>query len=141
LFLVACSNQHDVRAVYPGGGLEAGALDVVLNVPTAGLTVSIGDKIVVDRESTRRAHIDGVPAGPAHVRVATAGKCEQHTLGEFDVAIPPSGVATLALPGPAEDQGCGIFAGLMYIGMGVEAIALVAVTEASRQAHSMSHIK
>ena len=138
LFTAACTNVHDVHAVYPGGGTEVGAVDVVLNVPTEAMTVSIGDKMIVDRETSRRAHIDGIPAGPAHVRVATAGKCEQHTIADYDVVVPASGVATLALPGPQEDHGCSTFAGLMYIGAGVEAIALVAMIEAGRIVHVKS---
>src|SRR5438105_3823609 len=96
----SCTHPHDVNAVYAGAPPGAGAIDVVLNNPSAALTVAVQDKLVVDRAYSRRAHVDGVPAGAAHVHVATGGRCEQGAMTDVDVNVPAGGIATIALPGP-----------------------------------------
>jgi hypothetical protein len=138
LLVAGCDPVHEVHAVYPGGGPDNGALEIVLTRPTARLTVAVGNKIVVDRETSGRAHIEGVPAGPQHVRVVTAGGCEHSTHNELDIDVPPNGIATVPLPGPEEDHGCGIESGLLYIGLSLETIAIVALAEVAHQTHIKS---
>lgn len=141
LLLVACTHAHDVAAVYAPVVPGTGAIDVVLNSPTGALTVAVGDQLVVDRKFSRKAHIEGVPAGPMHVRVATGGRCEQGSLTEHDVIVPAGATTTIALPGPEPNTGCAIFSGLYYVGMnvGIAAVAIAMVADA--QVRHVTHVK
>lgn len=126
--LAACNHPHDVTAQYATAPPGAGAVDVVLNDPTRKLSISVDDQLVVDGKYSRKAHIDGVPAGPAHVHVATGGRCEQGSMSDHEVVVPPGGTATLVLPGPEPNTGCMILTGLdivgLYIGLVAEAVLL-----------------
>ncbi len=139
--LVACSHPHDVTAVYAPVTPGAGAIDVVLNSPSGSLTVTVGEQLVIDRKFSRHAHIDGVPAGPTRVRVATGGNCERGSVTDHDVIVPAGGTATVALAGPEPNTGCAIFTGLYYVGMnvGLAAIAIAAIADA-RTPH-VTHVK
>lgn len=141
LVAAACTHPHDVTAVYAPATPAAGAVDVVLNSPSDALTVAVGDQLVVDRKYSRKAHIDGIPAGPMHVRVATGGRCEQGSLTEHDIIVPAGGTTTITLPGPEPNTGCAIFTGLYYIGMnvGIAAVAIAMVADA--QVRHVTHVK
>ncbi len=141
LSLAACTHPHDVAAVYAPATPGTGAVDVVLNSPSDALTVTVGDQLVVDRKYSRKAHVDGVPAGPVHVRVATGGRCEQGSLTHQEIVVPAGGTTTIALPGPEPNLGCAIFTGLYYVGMnvGLAAIAVAAVADA--QVRHVTHVK
>jgi hypothetical protein len=123
IVLVACHHAEDVSATYPGGPPGAGSIDVALNDPSQKLTVAINDQLVVDRRFSRKAHIVGVPAGVAHVHVATGGGCEQRSLTEHDIVVPPGGSATILLPGPEPNTGCALLLGLFYVGLNVALVA------------------
>lgn len=131
--LAGCA--HDVRVDYgrasPG---STGSLEVVLNDATGKLSVTINDSLVVDRKHSRKARIDGVPAGLATVHVATGGGCERAMTLDREVEVVPGEVTTVALPGPQPDTGCMIYSGLYYVGMnvGLVAIAIVASHQVSR---------
>jgi hypothetical protein len=126
--LAACTHPHDVVAVYAPAPPGAGAIDVVLNSPSGALTVAVDGKLVVDRKYSRKAHIDGVPPGVAHVHVATGGACEQGKLEDFEVDVEPGQTAVLAMPGPEPNHGCAVFSGLYYVGMNVGLVALAVLT-------------
>jgi len=128
LALAACTHPHDVQAVYAPAPPGAGAIDVVLNSPSGALTVAVDGKLVVDRKYSRRAHIDGVPPGRAHVHVATGGECEQGAMNDFELDVDPGQTATLALPGPEPNHGCAVFSGLYYVGLNVGLVALAVIT-------------
>jgi hypothetical protein len=138
-FSTSCA--HDVTAVYsaspPMGG---GAIEVALNDSTSALSITVNDVLVVDRERSRKAHIDGVPIGLARVRVATGGRCEQAREYDREVEVIPGQTAHLILPGPEGSVGCMVYYGLVYVGMniGLAAIALIGMTA---QSQPMTHVK
>lgn len=141
IVLTACTVPKDVTAVYAPAQPASGAIDVVLNHPSTTLTVAVADQLVVDRKYSRKAHIDGVPPGPAHVRVATGGHCEQGSLTEHDVMVPAGGVATIALPGPEPNLGCEVFLGLYYVGLNVGVAAMAIAMVAASQVQHVTHVK
>jgi hypothetical protein len=101
----------------------SGAIEIVLNDPTRALTVEVDNQLVIDRAHSRRAHIDGVPAGTAHVRIATGGRCEQGVVTERDIAVMPDAISTLVLPGPEPNSGCMVYEGLALVALVVELVA------------------
>jgi len=115
---------HDVAVTYPGDTPSAGTIAVVLNDPTRALTVTVDGELVVDRAYTRRARIDGVPAGPARVSVSTGGGCEAGRAVDYDVEVVPGRVTTIPLPGPEPNTGCMVYQGLYYVGLEVGLVAL-----------------
>jgi hypothetical protein len=128
LALCACTGcASDVVARYPSAPGVSGAIDIVLNDASRALTVEIDDQLVVDRATSRRAHVDGIPAGIAHVRIATGGRCEQGAVTERDVVVMPGTTATLVLPGPEPNHGCMVYDGLALLALVVEAVAIAAV--------------
>jgi hypothetical protein len=126
-FVTTTACAHDVHATYPRASLAAGVLEVALNAPTGELTVAVNGDMVVDRKHSRRARIDGVPAGRNLVRVVTSGSCEQSATTEKEVHITPGQVTTLALPAPDSSLACAVFDGLYYVGLN---IGIAAVTVA-----------
>ena len=133
--VAACSHPHDVVSAFPYRQPESGALDVVLNDPSRKLSVTVNDQLVVDRAFTRRAHIDGVPAGVAHVHVASGGKCEQGRNFDRSVTIEPDALATLAVPGPEPNLGCMVWSGLDEVAAEVGLVAVAVVLLASAPLH------
>jgi hypothetical protein len=130
---------HDVVARFPMAVPgDAGAIDVVLNDPSDKLTVTVDGLLVVDREHSRRAHIVDVPAGNAHVRVATGGRCEGGGVTERDVTVMPGMTSVLALPGPNPDHGCMTYLGLSVVAVAIE---LVAVAVLGLERPVASHVK
>jgi hypothetical protein len=99
---------HDVTASVAAAQPSSGAIDVVLASPSRKLSVVVDGRLVVDRVHSRKAHIDGVPAGPAHVRVGVAGHCERDAVVDQDVEVPAGGTATILLPGPEHRRICRI---------------------------------
>jgi hypothetical protein len=88
------------------------------------MSVTVNDALVVDHRETRKVHIDGIPTGSAHVRVATGGRCEHASMIDQDVTIIAGQTSTIALPGPEPGLGCMIFDGLDSIAGEVGALAL-----------------
>jgi hypothetical protein len=135
LALAACTRPHDVETRYPAAPpVPTGAIEVRLNQPSSALTVTVDDRIVVDRARSRRALVTDVPAGRATVHVATGGRCEQARDTAVAVDVVPGQVATVALPGPEATTGCQIAGGLTLVSfalIGVEA-AIVEVALALR---------
>lgn len=125
--VAGCSHAVDVTTAYPGPRGEVGAVEVVLNDDSRAMSVTIDDALVADRKYTRRVHVDGVPAGTAHVRVATGGRCEQGATSEQDVVVTSGLTSTVVLPGPSLNVGCAVLAGLNYVGMetGMVAMAII----------------
>lgn len=124
VLFAGCHHPHDIEARYALQGGEAGAVDVILNQASSALTVAIDDHVVVDRKYSRRAHIEGVPAGEVHVRVATGGSCEQGRVDDRTLQVEPGQTVTIALPGPEISNGCAIFAGLNQVALSVELVSL-----------------
>jgi len=122
---------HDVQVTYPRATPAAGTLEVALNAPTSELSVAVDGALVVDRKHSRRARIDGVPAGRALVRVVTSGGCEVNQTVERAVEIIPGQLTTLALPGPESSTACAVFQGLYYVGMNVGLVAVAVVLAAT----------
>ena len=141
LALGACSHVADVAATFPAGRADSGAVEVVLNDASRALSVTIDDVLVIDRKTTRKVHIDGVPAGTAHVRVATGGRCEQGSLVEQEVVVTPGQTATLALPGPAPNLGCMVLSGLNYVGMETGLLALAILVGETAHAGRALHVR
>jgi hypothetical protein len=140
--LAACTYPHDVTAAFPAApDPQAGAVDVVLASASHAMSVTINDALVVEHKATRKAHVDGVPSGPAHVRVATGGGCEAATFVEQDVSVPPGGVATVALPGPETSHSCALLLGLEYVGMNIGVVAIAIAAAFGGGAHAAGHIK
>ena len=132
---------HDVVTRFPlSAPGQSGAIDVVLNDPTSRLTIAIDDILVVDREHSRHAHIDGVPAGTVRVRVATGGSCEAAAVTERDLIVTPGVTSTLALPGPNGDHGCMVYVGLLGIAFAIEAVGFSAI-ELEQNRQLASHVK
>ncbi len=129
--LAACTHAVDVTTAYPGPRGEAGAIEVVLNDESRAMSVTVDDALVADRKYTRRVHVDGVPAGTAHVRVATGGRCEQGATSEHDVVVAPGLTSTVVLPGPSLNVGCAVLAGLDYVGMETGMIAMAIILGAA----------
>lgn len=125
---VACAHPADVVTAYPASRTDSGAVEVVLNDPSRAMSVTINDALVLDHKETRKVHVDGIPAGMAHVRVATGGRCEHATTVDQDVTVIAGQTATVALPGPEPGLGCMIFSGLDSVAgeIGVLAMAIVA---------------
>ncbi len=125
LSICACAGcASDVVARYPSAPGVSGAIDIVLNDPSRALTVEVDDQLVVDRATSRHVHIDGIPAGNAHLRIATGGRCEQGVVTERDVAVLPDASSTLVLPGPEPNHGCMVYEGLALLAIAVEAVAI-----------------
>jgi hypothetical protein len=122
--LAGCSHAADVVTAYPASRTESGAVEVVLNDPTRAMSVTINDQLVVDHKETRKAHVDGIPPGTAHIRVATGGRCEHGNVVDQDVEIIAGQTSTVALAGPEPGLGCMIFSGLDSIAGEVGAIAI-----------------
>jgi hypothetical protein len=124
----ACTKPKDVSVVYAHAVPASGAIEVQLNDPSRSLTVTVNDALVVDRKFSRRARIEGVPAGIARVHVATGGGCEKG--GEFDreVEVFPGETVVVALPGPEPNSGCAVWAGLNYVGVQIGMVALAVLT-------------
>lgn len=97
---------HDVTARIAPATPASGAIDVVLQSPTREMTVAVDGALAVDRAHSRKAHIEGVPAGPAHVQVAVGGRCEHGGMIEEDVAVAPGITTTIVLPGPDRNHVC-----------------------------------
>jgi hypothetical protein len=136
--LAACARPHDIETRYPAAPpVPTGAVEVRLNQPSSALTVTVDDRIVVDRARSRRALVTDVPAGPATVHVATGGRCERGRDTTVTVDVVPGQVATVALPGPEATTGCQIAGGLTLVSfalVGIEA-AVVEVALALRHPH------
>jgi hypothetical protein len=131
---------HDVVARFPlAAPGDTGAIDVVLNDPSGKLTIAVDDLLVVDREHSRHAHIMGVPAGTAHVRVATGGRCDAGAVTERDVAVTPGMTTTLALPGPNPDHGCMVYLGLLVVSYAIDMVVIAMLGSQHREL--ASHIK
>ncbi len=140
--VTACSHPHDVVSAFPYRQPNSGALDVVLNDPSRKLTVTVDDQLVVDRAFTRRAHIDGVPAGVARVHVASGGECEQGRAFDRRVTIEPGELATLAVPGPEPSLGCEVFVGLSDVALEIGLVALaITVAAANTTQRHVLHTK
>ncbi len=136
LFLIAaCSHPHDVMAVYALAPPAAGSLEVLLNSPSGALTVTVNDTVVVDRKESRKAHVDGIPAGTAHVTVATGGRCEHGAITERDVEITPGVVTTLVLPGPETTLGCQVYSGLYYVGFSIVFLGYAVLSDVAAHHH------
>ena len=97
---------HDVTAHLASPAPASGAIDIVLQAPTRAMTVAVDGALAVDRAHTRKAHIDGVAAGPAHVQVAVGGRCERGGLIDEDVMVAPGATTTIVLPGPDRRFAC-----------------------------------
>jgi len=109
LVIVAGCFHHrapEVTAHFAPSSPDSGAIDVVLQSPTRAMTVAVDGALAVDRAHTRKAHIDGVPAGPAHVQVAVGGRCERGGLVQEDVEVAPGRTTTIVLPGPDRKFAC-----------------------------------
>jgi hypothetical protein len=133
--VAACSHPHDVVGAFPYRQPDSGALDVVLNDPSRKLTVTVNDQLVVDRAFTRRAHIDGVPSGIAHVHVASGGKCEQGRNFDRSVTIEPGTLATLAVPGPEPNFGCMVWDGLNQVAFEIGMVSIGVMVLATAPLH------
>jgi hypothetical protein len=136
-----CTHAHDVAVQLALAQPDSGALDVVLNGASGALSVTIDGALVVDRKHSRKAHVEGIPAGPARVRIATGGGCEQAMTYDREVEIIPGATVTLALPGPQPDHGCMVLAGLQYIGINIALVALAAVAVVAGSSPSNAHTK
>lgn len=127
ILIAGCTHPHDIAVQLAVPQPGTGALDVVLNSASGALSVTIDGSLVVDRKYSRKAHVEGIAPGVAHVRVATGGGCEQAAEYDRDVEIVPGATTTLALPGPEPNHGCMVYAGLTYVGMNIALVALAAM--------------
>jgi hypothetical protein len=123
---------HDVRVDYARAMPDTGSLEVVLNDASRSLSVTVDGALMVDRRRSRKARIDGIPAGPVSVTVATGGGCEQAMTVDRTVDIVPGAVTTLALPAPEPNTGCMIYSGLYYVGLNVGLVAVVLAASTAR---------
>ncbi len=138
--LAACAHPHDVVAVYATPQPDTGAVDVILNDASRAMSVTINDILVVDRKFSRKAHIDGIPAGTARVHVATGGRCEQGSVADQELSVPAGGVATFALPGPEPNLGCTVISGLANVALEIGCVALAILAGGTAATH-MSRVK
>lgn len=125
--LAACAHgASDVAANYtPILDTPSGSIEVLLNSPSQALTVSVNDHVLVDRKFSRKAVINSIPAGPAHVLVSVGGNCEQNHTYERDVTSVPGVPTQLALPGPEVGEGCATLAGAQHIATQIGWVAVV----------------
>ncbi len=133
--IAGCSHAVDVTTAFPAARGDSGAVEVVLNDPSRAVSVTIDDALVVERKHTGRVHVDGVPAGSAHVRVATGGRCEQGSTSDQDVVVTPGSTSTIVLPGAEPNLGCMVLSGLDYIGLEVGMVALAVMFTAAARTH------
>jgi hypothetical protein len=125
--VTGCTGPQDITAVYPHPAEANGAIDVSLTTADGNMTVTVDDSVVVDRKFSRKAHIDGVPAGPARVHVALGGNCVKARDYTRDVDIEPGQTAQIALPGAEINDGCAILDGLLIVADTIELVALGAL--------------
>ncbi|HEY4055536.1 MAG TPA: hypothetical protein VGM39_02970 [Kofleriaceae bacterium] len=125
--LAACAHTaSDVAATYTTTlDTPTGSIEVALNSPSQALSVTVNDHVLVDRKNTRKALINGVPAGPAHVIVSVGTQCEQNHTYERDVNLVPGVTAQLALPGPEVGEGCATLAGAQHVATQIGWLAVV----------------
>jgi hypothetical protein len=128
-FVAGCA--RDVHVTHPYATPTSGTVEVVLNRPTRSLTVAVDGALVVDRERSRRARIDGVPAGLARISIATGGGCEAGRTVDRDVEVFPGRTTTITVPGPEPNAGCMIYSGLYYVGLNIGILAIVIAAGAS----------
>jgi hypothetical protein len=139
LALAACGPKaHDVSATFAlSPHIPAGNVEVVLNNPSAALSVAINDQLVVERKLSRKATIAGVPAGHARVHVAIGGGCETGATFDRDIEVIPGQTTTVTLPGPEVSTGCAVASGLYYVGINIGymamAVALYAGVSSARR--------
>jgi hypothetical protein len=143
-----CTHPQDVSATYPrvamapGAEIGSGAVDVVLNNPTGALSVAVNDNLVVDRKYSRKAHIDGVPAGHSTVHVSLGGSCEKARDFTREIDLQPGATAAITLPGGEVNDGCMVWDGLLHVAITLELVALAIVAgAAAEQSHVTSHVK
>ncbi|HEY4176459.1 MAG TPA: hypothetical protein VGM90_06495 [Kofleriaceae bacterium] len=125
--LAACAHTaSDVSASYASTlDTPSGSIEIALNSPSQALTIAVNDHVLVDRKNTRKALINGVPAGPAHVVVSVGAQCEQNHMYERDLNLVPGVTAQLALPGPEVGEGCATLAGAEHIGLQIGWVAAI----------------
>jgi hypothetical protein len=133
--IAGCTHPHDVNAVYAIAPQAGGSLEVLLNKASDAMTIAVNDVVVVDRKFSRKAHVDGIPEGPAHVVIATGGGCEQQSLVERDVEITPGVVTSIVLPGPERNHGCMVYAGLVYVGLNIGILAYAVMAGLLYESH------
>jgi hypothetical protein len=120
VFVAGCFHHQrarDVATRLAPAQPSSGAIDVVLNSPSRKLSIAIDGNLVVDRAYSRKAHVEGVPAGPAHVRVAVGGRCERDGIIDEQVDVPVGGTTTILLPGPEHRHACMIATGLAHVAL------------------------
>jgi hypothetical protein len=137
-----CTGPQDITAVFPHPTPMAGAVDVSLNSPDGAMTVTVDDALVVDRKYSRKAHIDGVPAGPATVHVAIGGKCVKAREYTRELEIEPGQTSQIALPGAEVNDGCAVLDGLLLVADTIELVALgVLAVAIGSGSHVTTHVK
>ncbi|MBA3539375.1 MAG: hypothetical protein H0T79_07075 [Deltaproteobacteria bacterium] len=137
----ACSHPQDIAVNYAVRQADSGTVDVVLNGASDALSVAVNGALVVDRKFSRKAHVEGVPAGPARVTVATGGGCEDRSMTEHDIEIVAGSTTTLTLPGPTPNTGCMIYAGLSSIAVQISMVGLAIMVGALAGAQRVARSK
>jgi len=119
LFVAGCFHHraHDVAASFAPPQPGSGAIDVVLESPSRGMSDAVDGRLVVDGAHSRKAHVEGVPAGPAHVRVAVGGRCESEGIIDEEVDVRPGDTTTVLLPGPERHRACMIATGVVHFAL------------------------
>jgi len=125
--LTGCFHHRaqDVTASFAPAQPANGAIDVVLESPSRKLSVAVDGRLVVDRVHSRKAHVEGVPAGPAHVRVAVGGRCEREGIIDEEVEVRPGDTTTVLLPGPEKRHACMIATGVVHVALAATLIGPV----------------
>lgn len=121
LALAACAPKaQDVSSTFAlSPSIPAGTVEVLLNSPSGALSVAVNDQLVVDRKTSRKATIGGVPAGPTRVHVAIGGGCETGAVFERDIQVLAGATTVVNLPGPELSTGCALWNGLYYVGLNI----------------------